>query len=260
MPDIVTPTVEIVGVTEFRKPAGVPWDQADAEGGAAAAEFAGRACYQSWSKPNPATATVDGYIRHILTVGHLSVLEHGTATVYLTGVSRSFSHEAIRSRHLSPSQLSQRYVPEREAAVVVPDVIAADDELADIFDDATQYAQDAYNALLDRLTEKYGATSTAAKKLARQAARAVLPNATETRMVLTGSYRAWRHFIDLRATAAADREIRAVAVAVLRALQGCPGSAPVFADYRIDRFRDHADAPDTEIAWSDLGNDEGHDR
>jgi thymidylate synthase (FAD) len=61
----------------------------DAEGGQAIAEFAGRACYQSWTKPNPATATNTGYLRHILDVGHLSVLEHGTATFCLTGVSRS---------------------------------------------------------------------------------------------------------------------------------------------------------------------------
>jgi len=254
MPDIATPRVEIIGVTDFQKPAGVPWDQGDAVGGAAAAEFAGRACYQSWNKPNPATATVDGYIRHILEVGHLSVLEHGTATLYLTGVSRSFTHEAIRHRHLSPSQLSQRYVPEREAAVVVPDVIADDPELADIFDDAAQYALDAYNTLLDRLTTKYGTNSTAAKKLARQASRAVLPNAVETRIVLTGNYRAWRHFINLRATPAADREIREVAVAVLRALQACPGSAPVFADYELVTYHDHPDAPVTTIAVSDLAD------
>ena len=55
----------------------MPWDT-DADGGQALAEFAGRACYQSWTKPNPATATNGGYLRHILEVGHLSVLEHGT--------------------------------------------------------------------------------------------------------------------------------------------------------------------------------------
>ena len=53
----------------------MPWET-DADGGQALAEFAGRACYQSWDKPNPATATNQGYLRHILEVGHLSVLEH----------------------------------------------------------------------------------------------------------------------------------------------------------------------------------------
>ena len=88
------------------------------------AEFAGRACYQSWTKPNPSTATNAGYLRHILEVGHLSVLEHGSVTFYLTGVSRSLTHELIRHRHFSYSQLSQRYVPGRDAAMVEPDVIA----------------------------------------------------------------------------------------------------------------------------------------
>lgn len=253
MPDTATPNVEIAGVTDFRAPA-VPWST-DATGGAALAEFGGRACYQSWSKPNPRTATNDGYIRHILEIGHLSVLEHGTASLYLTGVSRALTHELIRHRHLSPSQLSQRYVPEAEAAMVVPDVIAADEELAELFDDAAGYALDAYATILDRLTAKYGANSTSAKKIARQAARAILPNATETRILLTGNYRAWRHMINLRASPAADREIRAVAVAILRALQACPGSAPVFADYDIVAHHDHPDAPITEVAVSNV-NDE----
>ena len=106
---------------------------ASVDGGQALAEFAGRACYQSWAKPNPVTATNAGYLRHILEVGHLSVLEHGSVSFYLTGVSRSLTHELIRHRHFSYSQLSQRYVPERDAAMVEPDVIAADPELHAIF-------------------------------------------------------------------------------------------------------------------------------
>ncbi len=121
----------------------------DAEGGQALAEFAGRACYESWHKPNPATATNAGYLRHILEVGHLSVLEHGSVTFYLRGVSRSLTHELVRHRHLSFSQLSQRYVPERDAAMVEPDVIADDPELHARFVAATDAALTAYTELLD---------------------------------------------------------------------------------------------------------------
>src|SRR5437660_4736493 len=121
VPEMVFPKVELIAKTEFFPPAEVPWST-DADGGEALAEFAGRACYQSWRKPNPATATNAGYIRHILEVGHLSVLEHGSVTFYLTGMSRSLTHELIRHRHFSYSQLSQRYVPERNAAVVEPEV------------------------------------------------------------------------------------------------------------------------------------------
>ena len=90
MPANVQPQVRLIGWTQFTPPDDVRWST-DADGGEALAEFAGRACYQSWSKPNPSTATNAGYLRHILEVGHLSVLEHGVVTFYLTGVSRSFS-------------------------------------------------------------------------------------------------------------------------------------------------------------------------
>lgn len=62
-------------------------------------EFAGRNCYQSWDRPNPATAKADDYTRHIMDVGHFSVLEHGTVTLFIDGVSRSLLAEFTRHRH-----------------------------------------------------------------------------------------------------------------------------------------------------------------
>jgi thymidylate synthase (FAD) len=246
VPEQVSPEVRLVAWTQFEPPPDVPWST-DADGGQALAEFAGRACYQSWSKPNPATATNAGYLRHILEVGHLSVLEHGSVTFYLTGVSRSFTHELIRHRHLSYSQLSQRYVPERDAAMIEPDVIAEDPELHKRFVEATQASVAAYNDLLEGLQRKFAgaASGTLRRKQARQAARAVLPNATETRIVVTGNYRAWRHFVAMRATEHADVEIRQVAVECLRQLQRV---APhVFGDFTISTLGDG-----TEIAASPL--------
>jgi thymidylate synthase (FAD) len=202
---VVSPQVRMVGWTHFEAPDDVAWTT-DAEGGQALAEFAGRACYQSWDKPNPATATNATYLRHIIEVGHLSVLEHGVVTFYLTGVSRSFTHELIRHRHLSYSQLSQRYVPEHDAAVVEPDVIAEDPELHKKFMAAAEAGVRAYNELLEGLERKLGdvENATLRRKQARQAARSVLPNATETRIVVTGNYRAWRHFVAARASEHAD--------------------------------------------------------
>src|SRR6478736_1260916 len=181
--DIVAPTVSVIAWTHFEPPAEIPWDT-DATGGQALAEFAGRACYQSWKKPNPATATNAGYLRHILEVGHLSVLEHGSVTVYLRGVSRSLTHELIRHRHFSYSQLSQRYAPSGQAEMVEPDVIAADPELHARFVEVSTSALAAYNELLAGLEAKLvtGGTPTLRRKQARQAARSVLPNATETRI------------------------------------------------------------------------------
>ncbi|MDP9392140.1 MAG: FAD-dependent thymidylate synthase [Actinomycetota bacterium] len=246
MPEIVPLKVQVVAQTQFTPPADVPWET-DAEGGQALAEFAGRACYQSWSKPNPATATNAGYLRHILEVGHLSVLEHGTVSMYLTGVSRSLTHELVRHRQFSYSQLSQRYVPEHDAPFVEPDVIAEDPQLHERFLAATDAALAAYTDLLDGLEKRFAdvPNATLRRKQARQAARAVLPNATETRIVVTGNYRAWRHFVAMRASEHADIEIRELAVACLRELQRVAGN--VFADFRISSLADGS-----EVAASPL--------
>ncbi|MCT2585180.1 FAD-dependent thymidylate synthase [Actinophytocola gossypii] len=244
MTERVSPEVRLIAKTEFFPPAEVPWST-DAEGGEALAEFAGRACYQSWKKPNPATATNAGYLRHILEVGHLSVLEHGTVSFYLTGISRSLTHELIRHRHFSYSQLSQRYVPERDAAMVEPDVIANDPVLHEKFVAATEASVAAYTDLLEGLQERFAdvPNATLRRKQARQAARAVLPNATETRIVVTGNYRAWRHFIAMRASEHADVEIRELAVECLRQLQ--KAAANVFDDFVISALPDG-----TEVASS----------
>ncbi len=246
MPALAPLKVQVIGFTHFTPPADVPWET-DVDGGQALAEFAGRACYQSWSKPNPSTATNSGYLRHILEVGHLSVLEHGTVTFYLTGVSRSLTHELIRHRHFSYSQLSQRYVPERDAAMVEPEVVASDPELHAMFLEATEQALASYTRLLEGLEKKFADVDnvTARRKQARQAARSVLPNATETRIVVTGNYRAMRHFVAMRASEHADVEIRELAIAMLRELQRVAPN--VFADFEIGVLADG-----TEVASSPL--------
>src|SRR5882757_8450487 len=154
MTDVVSPKVQLIAKTEFFPPADVPWST-DTDGGEALAEFAGRACYQSWKKPNPVTATNAGYLRHILEVGHLSVLEHGTVSFYISGISRSLTHELIRHRHFSYSQLSQRYVPERDAAMVEPEVIASDPVLHEKFLAATEASLQAYTELLEGLEKRF---------------------------------------------------------------------------------------------------------
>jgi len=246
--------VQMVAKTEFFPPVTALATQrwtTDADGGQALAEFAGRACYESFKKPNPATATNAGYLRHILQVGHLSVLEHGTVSFYLTGVSRSLTHELIRHRHFSYSQLSQRYVPERDAEMVEPDVIADDQELHTLFEVATETAVKAYRELLAGLERRFAnvPNATLRRKQARQAARAILPNATETRLVVTGNYRAWRHFIAMRATEHADVEIRALAVECLRQLEK---AAPnVFGDFVIRPLDDGTEVAETPYSGGD---------
>ena len=141
---------------------------------------------------------------------------------YLTGVSRSLTHELIRHRHFSYSQLSQRYVPERDAAMVEPEVIADRPGAARAVHRGRGRVGEGLRGAAGRAGAAGSPTSpnaTLRRKQARQAARAILPNATETRIVVTGNYRAWRHFIAMRATEHADVEIRELAVECLRQLQ-----------------------------------------
>jgi thymidylate synthase (FAD) len=241
--------VQLIAKTEFLAPPDVPWTS-DAEGGPALVEFAGRACYQSWSKPNARTATNDGYIKHIIDVGHFSVLEHATVSFYITGISRSCTHELIRHRHFSYSQLSQRYVPEKDSQVVMPPGLEDDPELQRILTAAADASRAAYVELLTRLEAKFADQPNAIlrRKQARQAARAVLPNATETRIVVTGNYRAWRHFIAMRASEHADVEIRRLAVECLRQLiQAAPAA---FDDFEVTTLADG-----TEVATSPLATE-----
>lgn len=249
MAEIAPLRVQLIAKTEFLPPTDVPWTT-DADGGQALLEFAGRACYQSWSKPNPRTATNAAYLKHIIDVGHFSVLEHASVSFYITGISRSCTHELIRHRHLSYSQLSQRYVPETDAQVVIPPGLEDDPELQKILLDAADASRAAYVELLAKLEAKLADQPHAVlrRKQARQAARAVLPNDTETRIVVSGNYRGWRHFIAMRASEHADVEIRRLAIACLRQLADI--APAVFADFEIAQLADG-----TEVATSPLATE-----
>jgi thymidylate synthase (FAD) len=244
VPEIAPLRVQVVAQTQFSVPADIGWDT-DADGGQALAEFAGRACYQAWEKVNPATATNEGYLRHVLEVGHLAVLEHASVTMYLTGLSRALAQELTRHRHFSYSQLSQRYLPQGDATFVEPALIAEDADLHEAFLAAADAALGTHRLLLDTLEKGLDGVPNGnlRRKQALQAANAVLPAATETRIVVTGNYRAWRHFIAMRASEHADVEIRRLALACLRELlQVAPN---VFRDFRISTLSDG-----TEVAAS----------
>lgn len=249
MADTAPLRVQLIAKTEFSAPPDVGWST-EADGGEALLEFAGRACYQSWSKTNPRTADNADYLRHIIDVGHFSVLEHASVSFYITGISRSCSHELIRHRHFSYSQLSQRYVPDLDARVVVPPGIDTSPDLRARFIAAADASHAAYTDLLARLEAAFAEEPNAVlrRKQARQAARAVLPNATETRIVVTGNYRAWRHFIAMRASEHADVEIRGLAIECLRQLAAIAPS--VFTDFQITALPDG-----TEVATSPLATE-----
>lgn len=227
-------------------------------GGNELAEIAGRLCYASFNRPNPKTATNDGYLANIIDVQHFSVLEHSSATFYFTGVSRSLTHELVRHRHFSYSQRSQRYVNEAQADVIVPEAIQNErsGRARDRFDDAVAQAKQSYEDIMEILLEDWhkdvvgGGTSTKKLKDARGAARSVMPNATETRIVVTGNMRSWREWLQKRGGKGAEIEIRTLAVEVFRIFLGRPDMAPFFSDLHEVKYDDGSlGVSDNEGVW-----------
>jgi thymidylate synthase (FAD) len=235
------PTVYLVGrqameqeeLDRFLADHGVATWETDTEiAGEYLTEMAGRVCYMSFAKPRPGGNKA--YLDHILQVGHGSVLEHAVWNFVFVGVSRSLTHELVRHRAgWGFSQLSQRYVDESVAEYVEPDCVASDPEAHRIWLDAVSQSHQAYVKLAEVLQRAFQdePDRTLRRKLARQAARSVLPNATETKIFVSVNARALRHFIELRASRHAEVEIRKLAVKVLEIMQQ---EAPhVFGDYEL---------------------------
>ncbi len=247
-PEIIrAPEIRLIAFTEFSHPEDVPWETDTEVASEKLIEYAGRMCYQSWS--NPAGRTNREYIANMLDHGHLSVIEHASASFSIRGVSRSCTHELVRHRHFSFSQVSQRYVSEEDSRMVEPDCIAEDPECHRIFVETVTRAREAYRELYSRLAGRFEnvESRTLRRKLARQAARSVLPNAVETALVMTGNFRAWRHFIRMRANEHADVEIRAVAVEICRQLQEL--SPAVFGDFTISTLEDGTEVASTRYIY-----------
>ena len=209
---------------------------------AAIAEAAARICYMSYGRGR---RDIADFINNLLRSKDGSVFEHINYGFAFTGVSRSLTHELVRHRAgFAFSQRSQRYVDETGGSFVAPPVIdAADDDQANaILQDALANAALSYDALVDALAaaiprERF-ASATDHRKAIRQAARAVLPNAAETKIFVTANVRAWRHFIEMRASKYADEEIRRLALLVLEMLQA---EAPLlFGDFTISELPDGA--------------------
>lgn len=225
------PRVTLLARQQFLQPAHIRWQSDSEVAGEALAEFAGRLCYLSFGedaglegghKTIGGRTTNQSYLGNILQVKHGSVLEHAVWTFLFEGISRSLTHELVRHRAgFGFSQLSQRYVDESDLAFVLPPEIEEGTAAFRIWSAACEDTLRAYRELLTEMGEQVAdsGSATMRKKRARQAARAVLPNCAETKIVVTGNARAWRHFVEMRGSASADVEIRRLAVAVLNALQ-----------------------------------------
>ncbi len=147
--------------------------------------------------------SVEKLIRKIVRMGHHSVLEHVSFTFGIEGISRATSHQLVRHRLASYSQQSQRYVVFKDSInYITPQSIARNAESREIFKKITEECFDAYQKLL-----KLG--------IPVEDARYVLPNASETRIMVTMNARELLHFFRLRGCRRAQWEIRALAMEML---------------------------------------------
>ena len=149
------------------------------------------------------------FVARILSSGHESPVEHVSFTFAVAGVSRALSHQLVRHRIASYSQQSQRYVDAAGFDYVLPPQIAAIPEARERFEAAMAAAGEAYADLQDILA-RHGRGAKA-----NEDARFVLPNACETKVVVTMNCRSLLHFFELRCCTRAQWEVRAMAMAML---------------------------------------------
>lgn len=207
MHSIVEPRVTLLAHTKLNDAAVSEWmeiqeSSTDAE---ALLTMAGRNCYRSFHRPNSKTHDDADYLNRTLgEQGHWSISEHATATLYFTGVSRAFLAELTRHRHLSFSVESQRFINAGDANIVLPPAVLYSDE----------ETQDRFIWSAIESIKGYEDTQIAFRKLPKkqrnEAARGLLPNCVETRMVVTGNLRAWHEVIQRRTQPDADAEIQEV--------------------------------------------------
>jgi len=212
MTDIVAhPSVELLAITP------------DAE---QVIELACRTCYLSFHRFNPPASTEE-LIKKIIRKKHHSVLEHALATFRIKGGSRTFTHELVRHRLMSPSQESQRYVEygkTRNFDIVLPPTIENSEFKGRYLEMASQCEQ-FYNEMVKA-------------DIPREDARYIFPGGTTSEIVISANFREYRHIFEVRCSPRAQWEIRNICLKMLEVLRV---EAPiVFGDFEIDRENNSA--------------------
>jgi thymidylate synthase (FAD) len=203
-------------------------------------EAAGRICYMSFGGAQSPRDNRE-YILNLILSGHESVLEHVSWTFLLAGVSRAFTHQLVRHRvGIAFSQLSQQYHEETNAEFVEPDLLGSPQALH-AWREAMTTVQAAYRTIMASLGNQGGGASESLskkelKRAIRSAARSVLPNATETKIVMTANARALRHLFSVRGSIPGDLEMRQVMGCLFQQVQ--PEAPALFMDFRLDTMPD----------------------
>lgn len=163
---------------------------------------------------------IQSFIEQLISIGHESPLEHITFTFAVEGISRVCSHQLVRHRIASYSQKSQRYVDEKMFEYIIPPAIENNPAALGTYLSAMDNIQRYYENISDLLFDSYSANGKMlpkdAKKKAQEDARFVLPNACETKLVMTFNVRSLLNFFNERCCTRAQWEIRALANEVLR--------------------------------------------
>src|ERR1035437_3137721 len=170
--------------------------------------LAARLCYSPISigelRQRLDSSDIESFLEKIMSLGHHSVLEHASFTFGIEGVSRVTSHQLVRHRIASFSQQSQRYVSHKdEFTSIMPDTIAENTEARQIFAFMSETVHKAYAQLVEM-------------GIPPEDARYILPNATETKIVMSMNARELLHFFALRCCQRAQWEIREMSVEMLR--------------------------------------------
>lgn len=249
---VAKPHVEFSGMQDFLEgfEAGLNFgdylnDPITLSSGTRLCKVAGQTCYASFSPKRTMNRDAERYFKNIMESGHGSVLEHANYSFLLYGISRSLTHELIRHRAgFGFSQLSQRYVSGRVLRFVERPEFQDGGKFHQLFLERIDRAYAEYHQLAESLLaeQESGAAILSAeaktdlRKKVNQAARGLLPNETETIMVITGNARAWRHVIEMRASDHSELEIRALAVRLFLCLQQI--EPILFGDYQLHALPD----------------------
>lgn len=173
--------------------------------------IAAKLCYSKSDVDGLITGVLTGndtekFIDKLKGMGHESPLEHVSFTFAIEGVSRTLTHQLVRHRIASYSQKSQRYVSENNFEYIVPPSIARDSQAKEKFENLMCTIRQAYNEL-------------ASMDIPKEDARYVLPNATETKIIVTMNARSLFNFFSLRCCTHAQWEIRQLANLMLAEVQ-----------------------------------------
>jgi len=196
-------------------------------------EVAGRLCYFSFGDVQSEKSNAD-FIRHLIKMGHNSVLEHVNWTFLITGISRTLTHQLVRHRvGVSFSQLSQQFHDETDATFIEPDQLRHFPELLSFWEKAVSSSKQAYTKLKNAL-ESSGTIKD--QNVIRSIARSLLPNATATKLVMTANARELRHLIKLRGSRSCDEEMRRFIAGLLQKLKN--ESSVLFSDFSVVELPD----------------------